>query len=81
MKNLDINNLKILYKIDKEKEIIRENRKEMQSNAYKNIITVISNILDNIEEQKINGKSNLLYVQESSRNKKNLKLIKSLLKN
>ena len=57
-------------KIDKEKEIIRENRKEMQSNAYKNIITVISNILDNIEEQKINGKSNLLYVQESSRNKK-----------
>jgi hypothetical protein len=53
-----------------EKEIIRENRKEMQSNAYKNIITVISNILDNIEEQKINGKSNLLYVHESSRNKK-----------
>ena len=43
---------KISSKIEKEEKVLR--------NAYKNVINVITNLLDNIEDEKTNGKVNYI---------------------
>jgi len=54
-----------IKKIETEKEE-EKGQDELISNAYKNVINVISNLLDNINEEKTNGKSNLKYINEST---------------
>ena len=46
------------------------------SKAYKNVIKVITNILENIEEQKINGKANNLNINSKSQRKRESEYIK-----
>ena len=66
------------YTIKKSKE------DKMIRNAYKNVINVITNILDNIEDEKANGKISALGTQRPIENKtkvKNKKPIKKLISN
>ncbi len=51
-------NVKHTKKLDSKNEE-KEGKDELISNAYKNVINVIANLLDNINEEKTNGKSNL----------------------
>ena len=44
-------------------ETIKDREEKILTNAYKNIINVITNLLDNIEDEKNNGKSNNLQVK------------------
>ena len=45
----------------------REGKKgEQLSNAYNNVINVIANLLENIEDEMANGKSNLKYINETN---------------
>ena len=54
--------------------------KKTLSNAYNNIIKVISNLLENIEEEKINGKPNLLNIKtRRSIKQRTLKINKKIL--
>ena len=46
------------------------------SKAYKNVIKVITNILENIEEQKINGKANNLNINSRSQRKRESEYLK-----
>lgn len=58
-------------KIHKKKsEEIKEGNNKKLSIAYKNVIKVISNLLDNIEDEITNGKSNLKYINETNRKQK-----------
>ena len=63
-KNLNNSTLNIEHKY-KNENIFEENK--MLSKAYKNIIKVIANILGNIEEEKINGKTNMLKINSRRR--------------
>ena len=44
----------------KEHTFKKEREDKMLSNAYKNVLNVITNLLDNIEDEKTNGKANML---------------------
>jgi hypothetical protein len=50
----------------------KQGQDELISNAYKNVINVIANLLDNINEEKTNGKPNLQYINESQKKRKSL---------
>ena len=67
-------------KTESEKEFKINPQDEITSNAYKNIITVISNLLDNIEDQKKNGKSNFQYIQDIHQSQKKLPINKKPVK-
>lgn len=44
----------------KEDTFKKDREDKMLSNAYKNVLNVITNLLDNIEDEKTNGKANML---------------------
>ena len=50
-------------------------KEEQLSNAYNNVINVIANLLENIEDEITNGKSNLKYINETNLKQRNQKLI------
>jgi len=56
-------NIKHIKKLETKKEE-KGGQDELISNAYKNVINVIANLLDNIKEEKANGKSNLKYIKK-----------------
>ena len=62
-------NAKLIKKLEN-KKVEKGGQKELISNAYKNVIKVIANLLDNINEEKTNGKSNLKYINEETQNKR-----------
>ena len=62
-------NVKHTKKLDSKNEE-KEGKDELISNAYKNVINVIANLLDNINEEKTNGKSNLQYINEIQKKRK-----------
>ena len=55
-------NIKQIKKLETKKEE-KIGQDELISNAYKNVMNVIANLLDNINEEKTNGKSNLQYIK------------------
>ena len=67
---------------DLDKDFIMKNKKEEKilRNAYKKVITVITNILDNIEEAKANGKINALGTHRIMENKNKIKIKKPIKK-
>ena len=48
---------------------------EQLSNAYNNVINVIANLLENIEDEMANGKSNLKYINETNIKQRKQKMI------
>ena len=50
----------------------KHNQDELISDAYKNVINVIANLLDNIKNEKTNGKPNLQYINETQKKKKSI---------
>ena len=60
-----------IKKLETKKEEKR-GQDDVISNAYKNVMNVIANLLDNINEEKTNGKSNLQYIRGATQ--KNRKL-------
>ena len=58
-------NAKLIKKLEN-KKVEKGGQKELISNAYKNVIKLIANLLDNINEEKTNGKSNLKYINEET---------------
>jgi hypothetical protein len=78
--DIDNNKKKQSQKIVKVKQE-EEGQDELISNAYKNVINVIHNLLDNINEEKTNGKPNLQYINEDKKKRKsiNKKPVKKLI--
>ena len=54
----------VKLKINKNQQ--KGGRDDIISNAYKNVIKVIENLLDNINDEKKDGKSNLHYINETT---------------
>ena len=48
----------------------KQGQDELISDAYKNVINVIGNLLNNINKEKTNGKPNLQYINETQKKKK-----------
>ena len=52
----------------RKKDSIKKDREyKLLSNAYKNVLNVITNLLDNIEDEKTNGKTNMLFTHRRNK--------------
>ena len=52
------------------KKTEKQGQEKLISNAYKNVINVIGNLLDDINEEKTNGKPSLQYIKEAKKNRR-----------
>jgi hypothetical protein len=63
-------------KININKNEPKGGRDDTISNAYKNVIKVIENLLDNINDEKTDGKSNLQYINETTQKRRKVSVNK-----